>query len=50
MAIETLIAAVPEMKNVAEVQGEQVVKIGSQDMNDEGGSSWPSGSTSCWQG
>ncbi|MGY2499240.1 asparaginase domain-containing protein, partial [Klebsiella pneumoniae] len=33
--IETLIAAVPEMKNVAEVQGEQVVKIGSQDMNDE---------------
>ena len=35
VAIETLIAAVPEMKNVAEVQGEQVVKIGSQDMNDE---------------
>lgn len=35
MAIETLIAAVPEMKNVADVQGEQVVKIGSQDMNDE---------------
>ncbi|MBM0418612.1 L-asparaginase 2 [Aeromonas veronii] len=35
VAIETLIAAVPEMKNVADVQGEQVVKIGSQDMNDE---------------
>jgi L-asparaginase len=35
VAIETLIAAVPEMKDVADVQGEQVVKIGSQDMNDE---------------
>lgn len=35
VGIETLIQAVPEMKTIADVQGEQVVKIGSQDMNDE---------------
>ncbi|MGL4826000.1 MAG: L-asparaginase 2 [Vibrionaceae bacterium] len=35
VAIETLIDAVPQMKEVAAIQGEQVVKIGSQDMNDE---------------
>lgn len=35
VAIDSLIAAVPELKNVADVAGEQVVKIGSQDMNDE---------------
>ena len=35
LTVETLIAAVPEMKNLANIQGEQVVNIGSQDMNDE---------------
>lgn len=35
VAIQSLIDAVPEMKNVANVTGEQVVNIGSQDMNDE---------------
>ncbi|VEH65002.1 Probable L-asparaginase periplasmic precursor [Rodentibacter pneumotropicus] len=33
--IDTLIDAVPEMKNIANIKGEQIVKIGSQDMNDE---------------
>jgi L-asparaginase len=35
VAIESLIAAVPELKNVANITGEQLVKIGSQDMTDE---------------
>ncbi|WP_329903318.1 L-asparaginase 2 [Porphyromonas pogonae] len=34
VAIGTLLSAVPEIKNIAEVTGEQIVKIGSQDMND----------------
>lgn len=33
--IDTLIDAVPEMKTLANIKGEQVVKIGSQDMSDE---------------
>ena len=49
VAIETLIAAVPD-ENVADVQGEQVVKIGQDDMNDEVWSRSPSGSTRCWPG
>ncbi|MGC7559909.1 L-asparaginase 2 [Pasteurella sp. PK-2025] len=32
--IETLLEAVPEIKNLAKVNGEQIVKIGSQDMHD----------------
>lgn len=35
VAIGSLLDAVPEIKNVANVTGEQIVKIGSQDMNDE---------------
>ena len=35
VAISTLLEAVPEVKNIANVTGEQIVKIGSQDMNDE---------------
>ncbi|MDE5645525.1 MAG: L-asparaginase 2 [Muribaculaceae bacterium] len=35
VAIQSLIDAVPEMKDVANVTGEQVVNIGSQDMNDQ---------------
>lgn len=35
VAIQSLIDAVPEMKDVANITGEQVVNIGSQDMNDE---------------
>lgn len=35
VAIESLIEAVPEMKNLANITGEQIVNIGSQDMNDE---------------
>ncbi|WP_420514339.1 L-asparaginase 2 [Haemophilus influenzae] len=35
LSIDTLIEAVPEMKNIANIKGEQIVKIGSQDMNDE---------------
>ncbi|MDR0771166.1 MAG: L-asparaginase 2 [Burkholderiales bacterium] len=35
VGVDLLIEAVPEMKKVANVAGEQVVKIGSQDMNDE---------------
>lgn len=32
--IDQLIAGVPQLKDIAEISGEQVVKIGSQDMND----------------
>lgn len=35
VAISSLLDAVPEIKNIANVTGEQIVKIGSQDMNDE---------------
>jgi L-asparaginase, type II len=35
VAIQTLIEAVPEITKVADVTGEQIVSIGSQDMNDD---------------
>ncbi|MBP1621378.1 MAG: ansB [Acidobacteria bacterium] len=35
VAVDTLINAVPQMKDLAIVTGEQVASIGSQDMNDE---------------
>ena len=35
VGIDLLLAAVPQIHEVATVQGEQVAKIGSQDMNDE---------------
>lgn len=35
VAIGTLLDAVPAIKEIANVTGEQIVKIGSQDMNDE---------------
>jgi L-asparaginase len=35
VAVDALIAAVPQLKDVAEVSGEQIASIGSQDMNDE---------------
>lgn len=35
VAIQDLIAAVPELNNIANISGEQIVKIGSQDMTDE---------------
>lgn len=35
LTIDTLIEAVPEMKTIANIKGEQIVKIGSQDMSDE---------------
>lgn len=35
VAISSLLDAVPEIKNIANVTGEQIVKIGSQDMNNE---------------
>lgn len=35
VGVDDLIAAVPEMTKIADITGEQVVKIGSQDMNDE---------------
>lgn len=35
VAISSLLEAVPEVKNVAHVTGEQIVSIGSQDMNDD---------------
>ena len=33
--VDTLIAAVPNLSTLADISGEQVVNIGSQDMNDE---------------
>ena len=35
LGIDTLINAVPEAKKIANLKGEQVVNIGSQDMNDQ---------------
>jgi len=35
VAVDTLIAAVPQMKKFADVRGVQVASVGSQDMNDE---------------
>lgn len=35
VAIGSLLAAVPEIEEIANVEGEQVVRIGSQDMSDE---------------
>jgi len=35
VAVDALIAAVPQLKDVADVSGEQIASIGSQDMNDE---------------
>lgn len=35
LAVSDLIEAVPELKNIANITGEQIVKIGSQDMTDE---------------
>jgi L-asparaginase len=35
VAVDTLINAVPQMKDLAIVTGEQIASIGSQDMNDE---------------
>ncbi|MDG2951635.1 hypothetical protein [Exercitatus varius] len=33
--VETLIEVVSEMKNIVNIKGEQLVKVGSQDMNDK---------------
>lgn len=35
VAIQELIAAVPELNRIAHISGEQIVKIGSQDMTDD---------------
>ena len=35
VGVDILLAAVPQLKDLAEVAGEQVASIGSQDMNDE---------------
>src|SRR5436190_19030183 len=35
VGVDILIQAVPQMKDVADVTGEQIASIGSQDMNDE---------------
>src|SRR5499426_2462435 len=35
VAVDALIAAVPQLKDLADVSGEQIASIGSQDMNDE---------------
>lgn len=35
VAISSLLDAVPEINNIAQVTGEQIVSIGSQDMNDQ---------------
>jgi L-asparaginase len=35
VAVDAIIAAVPELRGIAQVRGEQIASIGSQDMNDE---------------
>jgi L-asparaginase len=34
VGVDTLIKAVPQLKDIAQVSGEQIASIGSQDMND----------------
>ena len=34
VGVQTLIDAVPQVKEIADISGEQLVNIGSQDMND----------------
>ncbi|QFU77233.1 type II asparaginase [Halioglobus maricola] len=34
VGVETLLAAVPQLKDLADISGEQVANVGSQDMND----------------
>ena len=46
LAVDVLIDAVPELREIAQVTGEQIASIGSQDMNDRSGSSSPRRSTS----
>lgn len=35
VGVESLVDAVPQLKDIANIKGEQVVSIGSQDMNDD---------------
>lgn len=35
VGVENLVNAVPQLKDIANVKGEQVVNIGSRDMNDD---------------
>ena len=35
VGVDTLLAAVPQLKDLADVSGEQVANVGSQDMSDE---------------
>ncbi|WP_395756339.1 L-asparaginase 2 [Edwardsiella ictaluri] len=35
VGVEALVDAVPQLKNIANIKGEQLVNIGSQDMNDQ---------------
>ncbi|WP_016596700.1 asparaginase domain-containing protein, partial [Yersinia pestis] len=35
LGVDALVEAVPAIKDIANIQGEQVVNIGSQDMNDD---------------
>jgi L-asparaginase len=35
ITVDQLLSAVPEIKDIANIKGEQIVNIGSQDMNDE---------------
>src|SRR6187397_51525 len=35
VGVDLLIQAVPQLKDIADVKGEQIASIGSQDMNDE---------------
>src|SRR6516164_5677402 len=40
VGVEQLIAAVPEAKKIANLRGEQISNIGSQDITTRSGSSW----------
>ena len=46
VTIDAMLAAVPGISDLATVKGEQVSNVGSQDMNFESCSRWPSASTS----
>ena len=49
VTIDAMVAAVPGIADLANIKGEQISNVGSQDMSFEIMLTWPNASTSCWQ-
>jgi L-asparaginase len=46
--VDDLVKAVPQLKDLAELKGEQIASIGSQDMNDKVWLTWQRGRMRSW--